>query len=173
MARAVGRRSLTLEVHVRSQASPRWIYGPQSGTETGFSPSPSVFPCQYHSTDAPCSFNRHYLLIYSMEQGPSWEANRFSNSQEIPRILWNSKVPYSIHKCPPPVPILSQLDLVHTPTSHFLKIHLNIILPSTPGSSKWSLSLRFLHLKYCIHLYCPPYTLHASSISFFSILSPE
>ena len=30
-----------------------------------------------------------------------------------------------------------------SPTSHLLRIHLNIILPFTPWSPKWSLSLRF------------------------------
>ena len=85
------------------------------------------------------------LLTHSMQHSPSREANRFPASQEISRILWNQNVHYRIHKCPPPVPNLNQLDPVHIPTSHFLKIHLNIILPSTTGSPKRSLSLRFPH----------------------------
>jgi len=43
-----------------------------------------------------------------MERIRSWEANRFSASQEISEILWNSKVHYRIHKSPPPVHVLSQ-----------------------------------------------------------------
>jgi len=36
------------------------------------------------------------VVTYSMEQRRSWEANRFSASQEIPRILWNPKVHYRL-----------------------------------------------------------------------------
>jgi len=53
------------------------------------------------------------LLTYSMEQSPSWVANWSASSQEIPHIIWNPKVHYRIHKCPPP--ILSQLFPVHFP----------------------------------------------------------
>ena len=91
-----------------------------------------------------------------MVQSPSWEANWFAASQEIPRISRNPKVHYRIHNSPPPVPILSQLDPALTPTSHFLKIHLHIILPYTPGSSKWSLSLRFPHQNFVYTSILPP-----------------
>jgi hypothetical protein len=42
---------------------------------------------------------------------------------------------------------MSQLNPVHASTYRFLKICLNVILPSTPGSPQWSLS----RLSLCLH----------------------
>jgi hypothetical protein len=47
-----------------------------------------------------------------MVQSPSWEANWFSASQEIPGILWNPNAHYRIHKRPPPVPAQSIIPRV-------------------------------------------------------------
>ena len=92
-----------------------------------------------------CAIDRHtnwctdeLTITYSMVQSPSWEANWFAASQEIPRISRKPKVHYRTHKRPPPVSILSQAYPVHIPTSHLLEIRLNIIHPSTPRSPQWS-----------------------------------
>jgi hypothetical protein len=47
MAQVVSRRPLTAEARIRARVNPCGICGGQSGNGTGFSPSSSVFPCQY------------------------------------------------------------------------------------------------------------------------------
>jgi hypothetical protein len=59
------------------------------------------------------------------------QAKRFSPGQEILGMLWNPQVHYRIHKYPPPVPVLSQLDSVHAPIFHLiLSSRLHLGLPS-------------------------------------------
>jgi len=65
--------------------------------------------------------------------------------KKFPSFYGNRRLNTAFTSSRPPVPVLRQLDPVHTPTSHFLKIYLNIIFPPTPGSPKWTLSLRFSH----------------------------
>ena len=103
---------------------------------------------------------RRMILTYLLRGAEaSSEANRFSASQEIPRILWNPKIHYHIHKCLPPVPNLNQLDPMHTPTSHFLKIYLN----NPPVYALFSQVVSFPQVsppKPCIRLSSPPYAIH-------------
>jgi hypothetical protein len=98
-----------------------------------------------------CSFtkgaelhNMSLYLTYSMQLSPFWGANSFSASQDVYRILWKSRVNYHAHM----IPILSSPD-----PSILFKIHINIILLSTPRSSNWTLSCIFPNQKpVCISL---------------------
>ena len=51
-----------------------------------------------------------YSLIHSTVKSPSWAANRFAASQEIPRISRNPKVHHRTHKRTPPVPIVASIS---------------------------------------------------------------
>jgi hypothetical protein len=55
------------------------------------------------------------------------------------------QVHYRTHNSPPTVPILSHINQVHDLPTHLSNNHFNTIFPSTSRSSKWSLSVRFLH----------------------------
>jgi hypothetical protein len=59
-----------------------------------------------------------------MEQILLEKLTGFASSQAIPRILVNLSVHYRIHKYPPPVCTLSQLNPIYTP---------HIALPEDPS----------------------------------------
>ena len=87
-----------------------------------------------------------HILIYSLSFFlSSWRKAFLEKLTRIPSHFREHEGSLPHSQVPPPVPILNQIESLHVATFHFLKIHLNIILPSKPGSPKWSLSLRFPH----------------------------
>jgi len=102
------------------------------------------------------------------EQSP-WETKSHSASQEIPCILWNSKVHCSVQKSPPSVPMLSQKRSVHTFPSHLPKIHSNIILSTKANFSFLSLTshilFRTFHTVLCSSFQNLSLSFHATSYS--------
>jgi hypothetical protein len=71
-------------------------------------------------------------------------------TQELDSISWNQKVYNRVHKGPAPVPILSQINPVHTTISArfilILSTHLGLDLPSGLFPSGFSTSNLFVFL---------------------------
>jgi len=73
----------------------------------------------------------------SMDKSP-YDTDSCSASREISRLLWSC-----VYKSPPVFPVMSQILPVCIIPPYFLKIRSGIILPSSPRSSKLSLSFKF------------------------------
>ena len=103
----------------------------------------------------------------SMQQNPSWEANRFAASQEIPRISRSPMVHCRSHKCRHLS--LSWVSSIHSmppPPTYWRSIlilssHLRLCLPSGYFPSGFPTKTMYKPLPST-----PPYALHAPPISF-------
>ena len=71
---------------------------------------------------------------FTINRLPSWEADRFSASQEIPHISRNPKVHYRIHKYPATCPYPQPATSTSRRSILILSSHLFLGLPTLPYS---------------------------------------
>jgi hypothetical protein len=88
-----------------------------------------------------------------------WEAANCAATQKLPRILWNPKVHYRVHKSPPLVPILRQIDPVHSISSYLRYIlilftHLRLVLPSGLFPSGFPINILYVFLPHSSYMPC-------------------
>jgi len=105
-----------------------------------------------------------YSQITATVQSP-WQANTHSASEDIPRILRNSKVRHSAYKTPPFAPVTGHVNPVHAPI--LFSVNFNIITPSLPRSSKCSLSFMCHQQTLYAPSLCP---IHAKCSAHFPLL---
>lgn len=81
----------------------------------------------------------------SMDLSPNWKVSISSAAPEIKSVLHNKDVHYCLHISPLLVLIQSQINPVQVVTFYFWKVGLNIIFPSMPNSSNFSLSFKYTY----------------------------
>ena len=89
-----------------------------------------------------------------------------STSLEIPEDSRSLTFHYHVHTNLSLIPVMWRKKSVQTLSSNFSKPHFNIILPSTPRSSKWILSCNFTHQDDALTFICY-HAFHLTGPSYF------
>jgi hypothetical protein len=100
------------------------------------------------------------ILTNFMELSPSWKAASCAATQELPSILWNQMVHYHVHRSPPLVPVLSQIQGIHPGLRPFVKFRNKLIMVRTcyptPNPQSWRITpCRLSATAYSIYLQLP------------------